>query len=127
MPARHPEELDRLFSEALNAGDLDALAALYEPHATIRPIPGEAVHGIAAIREALAGFIGMKPTIRMSVKTLGHANGLALTTSRWELTGTGPDGSTITMNGQGVEVARQQADGTWRFVIDTPWGLGWDA
>lgn len=26
-------------------------------------------------------------------------------------------------SGQSVEVARRQADGTWLFVIDTPWGL----
>ena len=31
MPARNPEELDRLFSEALNAGNLEALVALYDP------------------------------------------------------------------------------------------------
>ena len=127
MAARNPEDLDRLFSEALNAGDLDALVKLYEPQATIRPSPGETVHGLAAIRSALAGFVGMKPTIAMTSKTLAEADGLALTTSQWKLTGTGPDGSPVTMSGQSAEVARRQADGTWLFVIDTPWGLGWDA
>ncbi len=29
MSAHSPEELDQLFGEALNAGDLDALVALY--------------------------------------------------------------------------------------------------
>ena len=126
MPARNPEDLDRLFAEALNAGDLEALTKLYEPHATIRPSPGETVHGLAAIREALAGFVGMKPRITMTTKTLGQAGGLALTTSRWELSGTGADGKPVAMRGQSAEVARQQPDGSWLFVIDTPWGLGWD-
>jgi hypothetical protein len=27
------------------------------------------------------------------------------------------------MSGHSVEVARRQGDGTWLFVIDTPWGL----
>jgi len=31
MPVRTPEELDRLFSQAFNAGNLEALVALYEP------------------------------------------------------------------------------------------------
>jgi len=126
MAARNPEDLDRLFAEALNAGDLASLMRLYEPQATIRPMPAEAVHGLAAIREALAGFIGMKPKITIAAKTLGQAGGLALTTSRWQLTGTGQDGNPVAMSGQGVEVARQQPDGNWLFVIDTPWGLGWE-
>ena len=45
MPARNPEELVRLFSEALNSGNLDALVALYEPQATLTPEPGQVVTG----------------------------------------------------------------------------------
>jgi ketosteroid isomerase-like protein len=127
MPARNPEDLDRLFTEALNAGDVDALTKLYEPQAALMPSPDQAVHGHAAIRSALAGFVGMKPTISMSIKTLGQAGDLALTTSNWKLTGTGPDGNPVAMTGQGVEVARRQSDGTWLFAIDIPWGLGWAA
>ena len=33
MAARTPEDLDRLFAGAMNAGNLDALVALYEPQA----------------------------------------------------------------------------------------------
>lgn len=127
MPARNPEDLDRLFSDALNAGDLDALTGLYEPQATLRPTPDQAVHGHAAIRAALAGFLGMKPSIAMTIKTLGQTADLALTTSSWQLTGTGSDGNPVTMTGHGVEVARRQPDGTWLYAIDTPWGLGWQA
>ena len=34
MAARTPDEIDRLFAQALNAGDLDGLVALYEPQAS---------------------------------------------------------------------------------------------
>ena len=43
MAARTPEEIDRLFAEALNAGSLDALTALYEPQATPMLSPGKLV------------------------------------------------------------------------------------
>jgi ketosteroid isomerase-like protein len=127
MPARKPEDLGRLFTDALNAGDLDALMQLYEPGAMLRPGPDQIAAGSDAMRAALAGFLGMKPRFKLAAKTLGEVGDLALTSSKWELSGTGPDGAPVTMNGQGVEVARRQADGTWRWVIDTPWGLGWDA
>ena len=125
MPARNPEDLNRIFGDALNAGDLDALTALYEPGAALRPMPDQTVHGHAAIRSALAGFLGMKPTMTLMSKPLGEAGGIALTTSRWTLTGTGQDGKPTAMTGHSVEVARRQPDGTWLYVIDMPWGLGW--
>jgi uncharacterized protein (TIGR02246 family) len=127
MPAWNPEELDRLFSEALNAGNLEALVALYEPHATLTPEPGQVVTGTQAIREALSAFVAIKPMITLEVKTLAQTEDLALTSAKWVLSGTGPDGHQTTMSGHSVEVSRRQPDGSWLFVIDTPWGLGWGA
>jgi uncharacterized protein (TIGR02246 family) len=127
MPARSPEELDPLFAEALNTGDLEALVALYEPEATLMPQPGQVVIGRKAIREALGAFIATKPTLTLEVKTLAQTGDIALTSARWELAGTGPDGTPVKMGGHSVEVSRRQPDGTWLFVIDTPWGLEWSA
>jgi ketosteroid isomerase-like protein len=127
MPAHHPEQLDQLFSEALNAGNLDALMNLYESEAVLKPQPGQAVQGRSSIRDALGAFIDMKAQISLSPKTLGQAGDLALTSSRWELKGVGPDGTPVQMTGHSVEVARKQPDGTWLFAIDTPWGLEWEA
>ena len=127
MPARNPEELDRLFSEALNSGNLDALVALYEPQATLTPEPGQVVTGTQAIREALSAFVALKPTLTLEVKTLAQTGDLALTSAKWALSGTGLDGNQTTMSGHSVEVSRRQPDGSWLFVIDTPWGLEWSA
>jgi len=127
MAARRPEELDRLFAQALNAGDLDALLALYEPNAALAPQPGQVVTGAQSIREALRAFIAMKPTLTMlETKTVMQTGEIALNSAKWHLTGTGPDGSPVTMDGHSAEVARRQADGTWRMVIDSPWGLEWN-
>lgn len=125
MAARTPEDLDRLFAVALNAGDIDGLMRLYEPGAAMRPGPGQVVQGLEAIRASLAGFIAMKPTLTITSKVLGQCNEIALMTGNWTLTGTGADGKPVNMAGQSVEVARRQADGTWLFIVDTPWGLEW--
>jgi uncharacterized protein (TIGR02246 family) len=126
MPAHQPEELDELFVQALNSGDLDALVALYEPQACFNPEPGQVVTGPQAIRETLSGFLAMNPKLTLEVKTLNQTSDIALTTANWHLTGTGPDGNPVDMRGQSVEVSRRHPDGTWRFVIDNPFGLGWD-
>jgi uncharacterized protein (TIGR02246 family) len=120
MPARAPEELDKLFISAMNAGDLEAVVALYEPNASLASQPGQVVTGTAAIREALRGFLARKPKFTAEARPTVHAGELAMTSLRWQLTATGPDGSPISMTGHSAEVARRQPDGSWRFVIDNP-------
>lgn len=127
MPARKPEDLDVLFAQALNTGDLDGLVALYEPEASLMPSPGKIVVGASAIREALAAFIAAKPKITLSPRLVSQTGDLALVTAKWELALNGEDGKPAKMHGQSVEIARRQADGTWRFAIDMPFGVEADA
>jgi len=122
MSARQPEQIDELFAQALNAGDLDALMALYEPEAALLPMPDKVVVGTAAIRESPAEFLAGKPKIALTPRLVARTGEWALITSRWHLSVTGPDGKPAEMNGDSIEVVRRQSDGSWRFVIDTPWG-----
>jgi len=124
MPARTPDEVDRLFAQNLNAGNLDALVGIYEPQATLMPSPGTLVSGTAAIREALSGFLAGKPKMTLTAKVVAQSGDLAVTSAKWQLSMTGPDGKPSNMTGESVEVMRRQADGTWRAVIDLPFGAG---
>lgn len=123
MNAHTPDELDTLFATALNAGDLDALVALYEPQATLMPSPGKVVSGASAIREALSGFLAAKPSMTLTTRTLSQSGDIALVSAAWRLAMTGQDGKPATMNGQSVEVVRRQPDGRWLFAIDFPFGV----
>jgi len=123
MAARNPEDLDRLFAGALNTGNIEELMAIYEPQASLMASPGKIVAGSDAIREALRGFLEGKPTMSLSPHVVAKTADLALTTSKWELTMTGPDGKPTKMTGQSIEVARRGSDGNWRFAIDLPFGV----
>ena len=120
MAARKPEEVDLLLMEAINAGNVEGALGLYEPEGTFVPQPGQAATGLAAIREALGGFLALKPRLTIAVSQVVEAGDLALLSSRWSLQGTAPDGSPVQLAGQGAEVVRRQADGSWKFVIDNP-------
>jgi uncharacterized protein (TIGR02246 family) len=123
MAARTPEDLDRLFAEALNAGNLDAIIALYEPQAALTPPGGKApVIGHAAIREVLAGFVAGKPRMTLTPRLLSQTGDLALISAQWQVSMTGQDGKPMQAGGQSVEVARRQPDGRWLFVLDVPGG-----
>jgi uncharacterized protein (TIGR02246 family) len=124
MPARTPEECDALFARYVNAGDVDAVVALYEPGASLVQQDRGTASGHGAIREALAGFAEMQPTLRMNVKQVVRAGeDLAVLYNDWTMSAKGPDGPQE-LAGKAIEIVRRQPDGTWRFAVDDPWARG---
>ncbi|HLF05515.1 MAG TPA: SgcJ/EcaC family oxidoreductase [Dehalococcoidia bacterium] len=123
MPARTPEELDRLFARSGNAGDLEALVALYEPAAGITQAPGTIVYGEPAIRQVLTGLLARQPTFAVEAKTVAQTGDIALTSSTWSLTVAGPDGGPAKIIVKATTVCRRQRDGTWRYLIDHVLGM----
>lgn len=123
MAIRTPAEIHPAFQATFNARDLDALLALDEEGAALAPQPGVVVTGHAAIREALGGFLGLNGPIAMTTKTSIPAGDLVMLHAEWTRDGTGPDGSPIPLAARTSEIARRQADGTWRYVIDNPYSV----
>jgi uncharacterized protein (TIGR02246 family) len=121
MPATTPDETNARFEAAINSGDVDAALALYEPEACLVGTPGEPVFGPDAIRQVLQGFVDAKPTLTMEASVVLQVGELALTSHAWKATGESPGGP-VELAGHAVEVVRRQADGTWLFVIDDPYG-----
>ena len=117
-----PEKVLDLVVEGINAGDLDSLMTLYEPHACFASQPGVLVRSTAGIRESLRSFIDMNGKLDLKVKRVLRASDLALVTTEWSFSGTGADGKHVEIDGKSADVLRQQPDQTWRFVIDNPWG-----
>ena len=123
MPATEPEQMHPLFEQAFNAGDLEALMALYEPDAALVPQPGAVAEGTDAIRDALRWFLDRRGQITLDTKLVLRVGDLAYLANRWSLAGgTMPDGSPAELGATTAEVARQQPDGTWLYVIDNAWG-----
>ena len=122
MSQETPEQVLKAIVDGINTGDLDALMTLYEPEAAFATQPGSLAHGLAGVREGLAGFIAMKGTLDLKVTRVLEASDLALVATVWSFTGTGPDGQPVKLAGRSADVLRRQADRSWRFVIDNPWG-----
>ncbi|HZB98668.1 MAG TPA: SgcJ/EcaC family oxidoreductase [Nitrososphaeraceae archaeon] len=119
-----PEEVLNSVTEGINAGDLDSLMTLYEADACFATQPGQLAKSLETIRQSLRGFTDIKNgKFDLKVKRVLQASDLALVISEWSFSGTGPDGNPVNIAAKkSTEVLRQQADGTWRFVIDNPWG-----
>jgi uncharacterized protein (TIGR02246 family) len=124
MPARTPEDCDRLFGEGINAGDADAVAALYEESGGLVLETGEVATG-SAIRGFLDAFVAMKPRLEMNVwRVVRCGDDLAVLYNDWRLTLPGSDGASVVSGGKAIEIVRRQADGTWKFALDDPRARG---
>ena len=123
MQAITAKQVHELFVERFNAQDADGILELYEPNAVILPPDApEAVTGHAAIREVLDGFLALKGKMENTIVRVIEQQDIAILYSRWTVSGTGPDGTSVTVGGTTSDVVRRQSDGSWLFAIDNPLG-----
>jgi uncharacterized protein (TIGR02246 family) len=109
-------------AEAINRGDLDGAATLYEKDAVLVVRPEQIARGRAQVRDALAGFIALKATLRTEAQQVIEAGEIALYVGRWSLRGTDPAGKPVAVSGESSDVLRRHKDGRWLIALDNPWG-----
>jgi uncharacterized protein (TIGR02246 family) len=121
--ARTPEDVHRLWTDYFIAGDLDGLLSLYEPDATFAAQPGASVSGSIAIREVLAGFLAVRRKFEIEIGRALQSGDIALLASSWKIEGV-QRGEPYEASGRTADVVRRQPDGSWLYVIDSPFGEG---
>jgi ketosteroid isomerase-like protein len=107
-------DLIESFVAAFNRGDAAALDDIYGEHGVLVPAPGQPVTGDQR-RAATAHLLGFGKPMRATARHVYEAGDIALVIVDWAIEGLG-------MTGTATDVVRRDADGTWRYVIDNPFG-----
>ncbi len=118
MFAKYPEEICRHFQLHMSNGDLDSLLELYDAEAVFLTETGETLKGHGGIREALAPLARDKALFYYHVVQVIQSGEIALMHTDWEVTSPQP------MSSYAMEVAKKQADGSWRWLIGDPFTIG---
>ena len=117
-----PKEFLISYVEKVNSEDIGSMINMYEIDACFVSQQGKIIKGTENIRQTLQSFINMNGRIESKVIGVVQTNDIALVNTEWSFNGSGPDGKAVTITGKATDVLRQQSDGTWRILIDNPWG-----
>jgi ketosteroid isomerase-like protein len=117
-----PVEFLNSYVEKFNAGNLSSLIDMYETDACFVVQPGQIIYGLKNLRQSLQDFIAMNCNFESQVKGVIQTSNIVLVNTIWSFRGTGPDGKPVNISGRATDLLRQQSDGSWRMVIDDPWG-----
>jgi uncharacterized protein (TIGR02246 family) len=123
MGAKTPEDLDRMFAEGINRGDVAAVVALYEEGAVLIGADGSPATGHAEIHAALAGMAGAGAKVTMNVVRSLASDGVAVLYNDWQAT-IGEGEGAVHIDGKAIEICHRQPDGGWLFAIDDPYARG---
>ena len=117
LPKR-AEDAHATLAAAFNTGDVATVLNMYDFNGIIVPEPGKPVSGKQKFEEAIKAILSIKG--KMEIKTVYclQTGNLAVGRSEWNIT----DGNEVKVSAKGIEVMKQQPDGTWKIVIDHAFG-----
>lgn len=118
-----PAQLPTVFQDALNAGDVEGVLALFAPGAGMRTVAGEQITGPEALRAEIAGTVAAHGRLTNVQRHTLLGGDTALLVTDWTMEIDGPDGERIAPAGTTANIARRDADGTWRFALLNPLGI----
>ena len=124
MAAHSPEEWPQQCTHHLNAGDREAVVALYAPDAHFVTPAGDTVVGRDWMRDVLAGVIGAHTRVQSRVIQAITVGAVALLSTDVERTMVEASGTTVAVRHQAIEVRCRQPDGTWQLIVGDPNGRG---
>jgi uncharacterized protein (TIGR02246 family) len=119
------EELVHAADRAINARDLDALMAFYDPDACLVVNPGKIVSGKEAIRkafEAIFAYFNHSLVVEQGQMRIVQTGDTALVLSETRLTASGKADSAFSMRREATYVYRRDAQERWRCCIDNSYG-----
>lgn len=117
LPKR-AQDAHATLAAAFNTGDVAIVLSMYDETGIIVPQPGKTATGREAFEESIRAILSIKGKMEIKTVYCFQTGSLALGRSEWRIT----DGDEVKISAKGIEVMKEQADGTWKIVIDQAFG-----
>jgi ketosteroid isomerase-like protein len=112
------QDVHASLANAFNTGNVDIVMSMYDVTGIIVHEPGTSVSGKEKFEEAVKSILSIKG--KMEIKTVYclQTENIAVGRSEWSIT----DDGEVKISAKGIEVMKQQADGSWKIIIDHAFG-----
>jgi uncharacterized protein (TIGR02246 family) len=117
LPKR-AEDAHATLAAAFNTGDVATVMSMYDSTGIIVPEPGKPVSGKEQFQAAIEAILSIKGKMEIRTVYCLQTGNIAVGRSEWSIT----DGNEVKISARGIEVMRQQPDGTWKILIDHAFG-----
>ena len=112
------EDAHAALAAAYNTGNFDTVMSIYDASGIIVPEPGKPVSGKEKFEEAVKAILSIKGKMEIKTVYCMQTGDVAVGRSEWNIT----DGNEVKVSAKGIEVMKQQPDGTWKVLIDHAFG-----
>lgn len=118
-PITNPQDLPKLYAEAMAAGDVDTIVSFYAPNAILMTPDGPVAAGADQIRQLMARNFtgGAKLGVSFNQAQLDGGNGHAVTVWDWVLSVAVPGQEPISRHVRTM-IYMKQAGETWSIAAD---------
>jgi uncharacterized protein (TIGR02246 family) len=120
MVAKTLEDICKRFREGMARGDVEAVLSLYDPEVSFVSESGDVKSGLDELRKELAPMASRRPRFAFEVKKVAQAGNIALMHTWWTVSTEGQPSRFV----HAIEIARQQPNGEWRWLIGDPFTVG---
>lgn len=112
------EDVHASLTDAFNTKDADIVMSRYDESGVIVPEPGKPVSGRVDFEKAIKSILAIPGKMQIKTVYCLQAGNVAVGRSEWSITENGE----VKISAKGIEVMKQQADGSWKIVIDHAFG-----
>ena len=97
---------------------MEGLLSIYDDQVVFVTAEGKTKRGKQELRQELLPLASTKVRFEFRIKQIAQTGDIALMHTLWDVSSPQP------MSSYAIEVARRQADGTWRWLIGDPFTVG---
>jgi uncharacterized protein (TIGR02246 family) len=115
---RTAQEVHSALAAAYNTGNIDAVLKIYDTRGIIVAQPGQPVSGKEKFTNAVKDILAVKGTMEIKTVYCLQTGDVAVGRSEWSI----KEGDNVKVSAKGIELMRQQSDGTWKVVVDHAFG-----
>lgn len=115
---KRAEDVHATLAAAYNTGDVSTIMKMYDVTGIIVPEPEKPVSGKEKFEAAIKAILSIKGIMEIKTVYCLQTGNIAVGRSEWNIT----QGNEVKISAKGIEVMKQQADGTWKIIVDHAFG-----